>query len=112
MTMTLSVSSMRIARDLRAAENALDEALLRSSALFVTLLTARQQTETVGAFTGHDLLQRLVKSQQTLLSAGSDLARVHGGLSEIGREMGAAIHDCPPNEPMGLDHSDSLCVAA
>ena len=112
MTMTVSVSSLRIARDLRAAESALDEALLKSNILFGTLLAARQQTEEAGPFTGHDLLQRLIKSQQTLLTAGSDLARVHGGLSSIGREMGAAVHDCPENEPMGSDSNEGHRAAA
>lgn len=112
MTMTLPVSTMRIIRDLRAAETALDEALLKNNTLFGTLLTARQQTENAGPFTGHDVLQRLIKSQQTLLSAGSDLARVHGGLSHVGREMGAVVHDCPPNEPMGFDENHDLRAVA
>lgn len=112
MTMTVSVSSMRIARDLRAAESALDEALLKNNVLFGTLLSARQQTEAASPFTGHEVLQRLIKSQQTLLSAGSDLARVHGGLHHIGREMGAAVHDCPKNEPMGFDESEDLRAVA
>ena len=112
MTMTLSVASMRIVRDLREAESALDEALLRNNVLFGTLLAARQQTAEAGPFAGHEVLQRLIKSQQTLLLAGSDLARVHGGLSHIGREMGAVTHDCPPNEPMGFDDEEEIRAAA
>lgn len=110
--MTLSISQMRITRDLRAAEEALDEALIKNNALFGTLLVARQQTESTGPFSGHDVLLRLVKSQQTLLSAGSDLARVHGGLSQIGREMGAAVHDCPEDGPLGYGEGHGLSVAA
>jgi hypothetical protein len=113
MTMTLPVAGLRITRDLRAAEAALDEALLKHNALFATLLTARQTTAEAGPFSGHEVLLRLVKSQQTLLAAGSDLARVHGGLSDMGREMGAAVHDCPPNQPIGfVEDEDEVRAAA
>ncbi|WP_126665513.1 hypothetical protein [Croceibacterium ferulae] len=110
--MTSSIAGMRIVRDLRAAECALDEALLKTNVLFGTLISARQETKEAGPFTGHELLQRLIKSQQTLLTAGSDLARVHGGLSNIGREMGAAVHDCPPDGPIGLGEDDVARIAA
>jgi len=116
MTMTLPVAGLRITRDLRAAEAALDEALMRHNTLFATILSARQDTEETGPFTAHDVLLRLVKSQQTLLAAGGDLARVHGGLSTIGRELipesDNFIHDCPPNEPMGFEAGDEVRAAA
>lgn len=112
MTMPLPVANMRIVRDLRAAETALDEALLSNNVLFGTLLTVRQQTEEAGPFAGHEILQRLLKSQQTMLAAASDLARVHGGLSHLGRELGAVIHDCPENKPMGFDFDQRISAAA
>jgi hypothetical protein len=101
MSMTLAVAQIRIIHELREAEASLDEALLKQAKLFATLITARRETGTE-PFVGHNELMRLVKSQRTLLSACSDLARVHGGLKEIGRERGAIIHDCPPNKPMGV----------
>jgi hypothetical protein len=113
MTMTLPVAGLRITRDLRAAEAALDEALMKHNTLFATLLSARHELEETGPFAGHEIMLRLIKSQQTLLAAGGDLARVHGGLSEMGREMGAVVHDCPPNEPMGsVDEEDEVRAIA
>jgi len=96
MTMTVPVASMRIARDIRQAERALDEALIRHSSLFKTMVSARQDTGSE-PFTGHEALLRLAKSQQALLDAGGDLARVHGALLDIQREK-SGVDECPPEE--------------
>lgn len=99
MPMTVPVAQLRIARDIDEAERALDEALIRHSALFTTMVSARRD---VGAkpFTGHEALLRLARSQQALLEAGGDLARVHGSLLEVQKEICGA-DECPPDEPMG-----------
>jgi hypothetical protein len=96
MTMNKTIAQVRIARELAEAEASLNEALLRQSHLFTTMLTARRDTG-VGAAIGQDALLRLAKSQQTLLSAGGDLARVHGRMLEIGKDMGVIRmqEDCP-----------------
>ena len=44
MSMTVPVAQMRIARDVRAAEQALDEALIKHSSLFTTMVSARRET--------------------------------------------------------------------
>ena len=101
MTMTVPVAQMRIARDISAAEQALDEALIRHSSLFTTMVSARRETGS-DPFTGHEALLRLAKAQQALLEAGGNLARVHGSLLDVQREMGIA-DDCPPEErPTGV----------
>lgn len=88
---------MRIARNIHAAETALDEALLRQSQLLSTLVEARGTTG-VAPFTGQEALMRLAKLLQSMLSAGGDLARVHGRLQDIGREyMGDDGTDTPNN---------------
>jgi len=99
MTMTFAVANMRVARDVREAERALDEALLRQSKLFASMVTARLEAG-LEPFTGHEALLRLAKSQQSLLDAGGDLARVHGQLLDIQREKGGA-DECPPEEKTG-----------
>jgi len=99
MSMTVPVAQMRIARDINAAEKALDEALIRHSSLFTTMVSARRATGS-DPFTGHEALLRLAKAQQALLEAGGNLARVHGSLLDVQREMGIA-DDCPPDEPRG-----------
>ncbi len=44
MSMPVPVAQMRIARDIAEAERALDEALIRHSSLFTTMVTARRET--------------------------------------------------------------------
>jgi hypothetical protein len=99
MTMTVPVAQLRIARDIRHAEEALNEALLRHSSIFSTVVSARLESD-VGAFAAHEALLRLAKSQQSLLDAGGNLARAHGSLLDVQREMGIG-DDCPPEEPRG-----------
>ena len=102
MSMTVPVAQLRIARDIRQAEDALNEALLRHSSLFTSMVTARRETDT-SPFVGHEALLRLARSQQSLLEAGGDLARVHGSLLDVQREMGVG-DDCPEEtRPTGLD---------
>ena len=96
MRMTVPVAQMRIARDLREAEAALDEALLKQASLLATMVLARRETGSE-PFLGQEALMRLARSQQTLLSAGGDLARVHGKLREVQREKGAG-EECPEDE--------------
>ena len=98
MTMTKEIAQLRITRDLRDAEAALDELLLKQTALFSTMVTARRETG-VEPFVGQEALMRLTKSQQTALSAGGELARVHANLLAVGREE-RMFDECPPNTPM------------
>ena len=94
MTMTISVAHARLARELTDAEAALNEALIRQSTLFTSMIVARRDVE-VDQFTGQDVLMRLNKAQQELLSSGGGLARVHGRLLDIGREVAGLSQDCP-----------------
>lgn len=100
MAMTVNVAQTRISRELLEAEEALDEALIRGSRLFTSIVTARRDLG-LTASTGHQALLRLVKTQQTLLSAGGDLARVHGEMLDIKRTVtGDMASDCPPRKPI------------
>lgn len=102
MAMNTEIARVRIAREIGAAESALNTALIKQAQLFTSLVTARQDTN-AKPFEGQDALLRLTRSQQSLLSAGGDLARVHGKLLEINREMGGAGSECPDDwqKPMG-----------
>ena len=102
MSMNVPVAQMRIARDISQAEKALDEALIRQASLFATMVSARQETG-VAPFTGHEALLRLSRSQQALLEAGGNLARVHGSLLEVQQEV-CGMDECPPEEH-GLSRS-------
>jgi hypothetical protein len=96
MSMTVPVAQLRIARDISEAEKALDEALIRQSSLFTTMVSARRETG-IDPFAGHEALLRLARSQQALLEAGGNLARVHGSLLDVQKELCGA-DECPPNE--------------
>lgn len=111
--MPISVAQLRIARDLHQAEAALDEALVRQARLLQTMVGARRETG-VGPFVGQEALMRLVKSQQAMLDAGGELARVHGRLSAIAAETCGGNDACPPAALLeGEDLSDTnLTVAA
>jgi hypothetical protein len=93
--MPLSVAHLRIARDLHQAEAALDEALVRQAQLLQTMVGARRETG-VAPFLGQEALMRLVKSQQAMLDAGGELARVHGRLTTIAVETCGGNDKCPP----------------
>ena len=70
----------------------IDRTMKTLSTLVLLLLAA--------PFTGHEALLRLAKAQQALLEAGGNLARVHGSLLDVQREM-AIGDECPPDEPTG-----------
>jgi hypothetical protein len=95
--MTLNVAQQRISRDLLDAESALDEALLCQAQLLSTMVTARRETGS-GPFVGQDALMRLVRSQQAMVNAGGELARVHGRLSDIAVEMVGGDDPCPSKQ--------------
>jgi hypothetical protein len=99
MSMTVPVAQLRIAREIGEAEKSLDEALIRHSSLFATMVAARRETGS-DPFLGHEALLRLAKSQQALLEAGGNLARVHGSLLEVQKEV-CGVDECPPNQPTG-----------
>ena len=113
--MNKTVAQLRITRELFDAEAALNEALLRQSNLFSSLLIARRDTG-VSAALGQETLMRLAKAQQTLLTAGGDLARVHSQLRGIGEsfDLVRAGDDCPEREPLTapIGVSDGLREAA
>lgn len=97
MSMNIPVAQQRIARGLNEAESALNEALIKQTALFLVMVTARKETNS-SAFLGHESLLRISKSQQSLLAAGGDLARAHKGMVDIQTEV-MGIDACPENLP-------------
>ncbi len=105
--MTNTVAHQRISRDLRSAEAALDEALLQQSRLLATMVHARKETG-AAPFLGQDAMMRLVRSQQGLISAGGELARVHGRLNDIAVEMVVGGDDRCPSRALGLADSDDM----
>jgi hypothetical protein len=96
MVMTFDAAHSRISRELFDAEQAVDDALIKQSMLFTSIVTARRDLG-LASTKGQDALLRLAKSQQSLLSAGGDLARVHGSVLTVSNEItGELVSDCPP----------------
>ncbi len=106
MSITKPTARTLISNDLKEAERALDEALLRQAELFATMITVRRETDSAPA-TGHEALLRLVKSQQTTLAAGGELARVHGSMLKIQRDV-LGYEQCPKGQPMAEKSLESL----
>ena len=73
MSMALPVACMRNTGNLRQADVALHSSPLKQMHLLASLITARRETGSAPLL-GHAELMRLVKSQQTLLSASGELA--------------------------------------
>lgn len=109
--MPYSVAQLRIARDLHQAEAAMDEVLVRQAKLFATMVGARRETG-VSPFLGQDALMRLVKSQQAVLDAGGELARVHGRLTAISVETCGGNDRCPPAALLAGDEASDAAMAA
>lgn len=109
MTMTKPVAQKRISGDLHEAEHALDEALLMHSKLLSTLVTARRATGS-GPAMGQEAMLRLVKSQQSLLAACGDLARVHGSLLKIQGDV-LGYEECPDDELMAFSGANEAMAA-
>ncbi len=109
MKMSHDVAQMRIVRELRDAEEALDNALLRQSSLLTTMVEARRATGS-NPFVGQEALLRLSKSQQTLLTAGGDLARVHANLLTIQADV-LGFEDCPEGKPMNQDDVGQIALS-
>lgn len=109
MAMNVEIAQVRISRELNAAETALNEALLRQSELLVSLLLARRDTSP-NQFEGQDALMRLSRSQQSLISAGGDLARLHRRLLEIVVEKGGPASDCPDDWQAPMKNMETLAA--
>lgn len=85
MTMNTEVAALRIARDLKQFEDALDAALAAQCALGATLAQARIDTETP-MVVGHVALMRLAKAGQQIIAARADTIRAHEDLFKVGEE--------------------------
>ncbi len=87
MALDLNAATARIGRQLREAELATDQALLKSAELLATLVKARGEAGVV-PHTGQKALIRLVRAQQSLVEGSNDIFRVHDEMSGIGMELG------------------------
>jgi len=87
MTMTAEIAVLRIERDLKQLEDAIDAAIAAQCALGGTLAQARIDTS-APAVSGHVALMRLAKAGQALVAARTDAIRAHEDLYKVGTERG------------------------
>ena len=90
MTMTAEIAALRIERELKQLEDAIDLAISAQCALGVTLTQARIDTSSP-AVSGHVAMMRLAKAGQMLVAARSDAIRAHEDLYKVGRERGDLV---------------------
>ena len=95
MTMTSTVASQRISRDLHAFEAMLAQTLAAGAKLTATMTSARAECQ-ASPVLGHKSLLYVARVQSALLNANGDTARVHESLRGVAREMGIVIEDTPP----------------
>jgi hypothetical protein len=97
--LTLPAAGQRIQREVQEAEAALNEALAKAAALTASCALARNLPG-VGANTGHSALLHLAALSQHLTKGAGELARVHGDLRAINRDLVVMMPDadgnCPP----------------
>ncbi|MFC0589695.1 hypothetical protein ACFFF7_09745 [Novosphingobium aquiterrae] len=97
MTFTVFTAAARLRREIPAAEAALDEAMLRTTEVIRTIVTARREAG-VPPHVGQDALLRLNKVQSSLLDAGSNIFRVHNqAISAAAIYCSADEPTCPPS---------------
>jgi hypothetical protein len=95
MTMTSEVATLRITRDLKQLEDAIDAAIAAQCALGTTLVQARIDTG-APAVSGHVAMMRLAKTGQMLVSARTDAIRTHEELYKVGQERGDFVTEPKP----------------
>jgi hypothetical protein len=98
--MTPEVAALRIVRDLKQLEDAIDAAIAAQCALGVTLAQTRIDTE-VPAVTGHVAMMRLAKAGQMLIAARADTIRAHEDLYKVGEERGDIVSTPKPRAALG-----------
>ena len=99
MTMTTQVATLRIARELKQFEDAIDAAIAAQATLNQTLVQARIDTDTP-AVTGHVAFMRLAKAAQQLIAARGDAIRAHEDLYRIGEERNDVLTSPKPKSDL------------
>jgi hypothetical protein len=93
--MSIIQAAEQLRHDVPVAEISIDDALIAVSTLVSSMVAARRHVN-VPAIRSQAAISRLVKVQQSLVAASGDVLRVHGELTEIGREhAGLDVHECP-----------------
>lgn len=91
---TQNTARLRVSRELAELETAVNAAIAKAGALNATLATARVDCE-IPHNVGMPEQLRMAGVVSSLTKSLADVARVHGGLKKIDREMGYPDEECP-----------------
>ncbi len=108
MTMTSEVATLRITRDLKQLEDAIDAAIAAQCSLGLTMAQARIDTQTP-AIQGHVAMMRLAKAGQSLIAARTDAIRAHEDLYKVGVERGDLL--ITPKPPSSVERFETIVAA-
>lgn len=108
MTMTSEVAALRIMRDLKQFEDAIDAAIAAQCNLGQTLIQARIDTD-APAITGHVAMMRLAKAGQMLVAARTDAIRAHEDLYKVGEERCDFV--TAPKPPSQIERFEAAVAA-
>jgi hypothetical protein len=109
--MTSEVATLRIVRDLKQLENAIDAAIAAQCALGATMAQARIDTG-APAVSGHVAMMRLAKAGQVLVAARGDVIRAHEDLYKVGQERGDIMPGPKPASAIERFEESSASAAA
>lgn len=87
MSLSPKIATLRITRQLKAAEDQANQTLLEYSKLMTEMVEARQITG-IAPHTGQEALIRLARAQVSMIDSSNDLFRTHDAVYKVGVEMG------------------------
>ena len=103
----MDVAALRITRDLKLLEDALDRAIAAQCALGATLAQARIDTDTP-LVSGHVALMRLAKAGLNLIAARADTIRAHEDLFKVGQERSDIMDGPKPRSALDrFEHANA-----
>lgn len=96
MTLTVNAATARFNREIAASETSIADALVAATSLIHTAALAQRDFPDAPVVKSQAALLHLNKMLATLIEARGEVARVHGQMLDIGREMGATeVPFCP-----------------
>ena len=107
----INSATARLGREIVDAENAIGDALVATTALLHSAVLAQHSVKGAPTAKAHANLIRMSKMAATLIEVQSNARRTHGGLVEIGREMGAMEEPTCPDAGFTSASGDSRIAA-
>jgi len=95
MTFKPEIAVLRLQREVPEAERKIDEAIVATTSILQTIMSARSVVDVPAASVQHTVA-RIVKAQNALIEASREVLRAHGDLGRYQVEyMGADEPTCP-----------------